>query len=117
MGCHKAIAEKIREKEAHYLLAVKNNQPRLYSAIHELLHSKKAKSYQRPAIDFYSSEKEQHGRHEIRRCWVYNTAAKLPIATEWMDLAAVIRIETERTLQGKKTREQRYYISKYLMDT
>ncbi|MGI0118255.1 ISAs1 family transposase [Zooshikella sp. RANM57] len=111
MGCHKAIAEKIREKEAHYVLAVKNNQPRLYSAIHELLHSKKAKSYQRPAIDFYSSEKEQHGRHEIRRCWVYNAAAKLPIAAEWLDLAAVIRIETERTLQGKKTREQRYYIS------
>ena len=26
MGCQKAIAEKIREKNAHYLLAVKGNQ-------------------------------------------------------------------------------------------
>ncbi|MCX4025040.1 ISAs1 family transposase [Spartinivicinus marinus] len=111
MGCHKAIAKKIREKGAHYLLAVKNNQRRLYSAIQEQLYSKKAKVYQRPAIDFHSSEKEQHGRHEIRRCWVYHSVAKLPIATEWIDLAAVIRVETERTLQGKKSKEQRYYIS------
>lgn len=66
--------------------------------------NKKAKVYQRPSIDSHSSEKEQHGRKKIRRCWVYNTAAKLPIATEWIDLVTVVRVETERTLQEKNTR-------------
>ncbi len=33
MGCQRAIAEKIRDKNAHYLLAVKGNQPHLHDDI------------------------------------------------------------------------------------
>jgi predicted transposase YbfD/YdcC len=35
MGCQRTTAEKIRDKKAHYLLAVKENQPALYQDIGE----------------------------------------------------------------------------------
>jgi hypothetical protein len=35
MDCRRAIAEKIRDKKSHYLLAVKENRPTLYQDIGE----------------------------------------------------------------------------------
>jgi hypothetical protein len=39
MDCRRAIAEKIRDKKSHYLLAVKENRPTLYQDIGEYFES------------------------------------------------------------------------------
>ncbi len=36
MGCQKDIATKVIDKKAHYLLALKDNQPKLYEAVQAL---------------------------------------------------------------------------------
>ena len=64
MGTQKAIAEKIIEKEAHYILAVKDNQ----KALHEEVQA--ACKHYNPIADVSETDKG-HGRIETRRCQVF----------------------------------------------
>src|SRR5829696_6318435 len=66
MGCQKAIAKKIREKKADYVLALKENQGQLYADVELYLNDSKqlAKIQQCEIAD------KGHGRLEIRRCYV-----------------------------------------------
>ena len=71
MGCQKEIAQKIRAKDAHYLLAVKENQKELYKNIVQSLKMKSAN-------DSHSWHDTGHGRIEKRTC---ATTASL----DWME--------------------------------
>ena len=60
MGCQKAIVTKIIDKEADYILAVKENQKELYE---DILDSFRV----RPVIDDYEELDFGHGRIETRK--------------------------------------------------
>lgn len=110
MGCQKEIAKTIVNKEANYLLAVKDNQPTLKNAIEDTLAHRLAKSYESPLIDFYESEEKNRNREEIRRCWVTQSLRKLTMSSDWAGLTSVAMLESERTVDGKTSIERRYYI-------
>lgn len=60
MGCQREIAGRIIEKKAHYVLAVKENQPGLLADIKD--------SFQMPAADAVAEEVDcGHGRVERRK--------------------------------------------------
>ena len=107
MGCQKDIAEKIRSKEAHYILQVKDNQKNLKEQMEDIFNSKTKRK-----ID----EKSNcgHGRIEHRRCEaIIMNSTILDGAENWKDLQTLVRIKSERTIKktSEKSVEYRYYIS------
>lgn len=50
-----------------------------------------------------------HGK--IRKCWVSTDIEWLDQKEKWKDIKSLIRIESERVIQGKSSIEVRYYIS------
>jgi predicted transposase YbfD/YdcC len=110
MGCQKEIASQIVERQADYLIAVKDNQPTLRGDL-ENIFAQLRRDPQHPALDFHQTRDTGHGRVETRRCWTTDVAEAVTQAKEWSKLATLVMIESERTADGKTTIEQRYSIS------
>ncbi|VEA08847.1 Transposase [Salmonella enterica subsp. enterica serovar Sanjuan] len=62
-GCQKDIAEKIKDKKADYLLAVKGNQGKLHNAFKENFPIKLFSNYEGGS---FSTQEISHGRQETR---------------------------------------------------
>ena len=107
MGCQKDIAEKIRSKDAHYILQVKDNQKNLKEQMEDIFDSKTSrKTDQKQGIG--------HGRIELRKCEAIPiTSIVLDGAQDWQDMQTLVRIRSERTIKktGEKSAEYRYYIT------
>jgi predicted transposase YbfD/YdcC len=109
MGCQKQIISDIIGKEADYLIAVKENQPKLYSEIIDLFEHSDKNGYKNIKFDFSEKKGHEHGRKEERRCWViYNP--KLSMSKDWKGLKSIVMIESTRIIKGKESLEYRYYI-------
>jgi predicted transposase YbfD/YdcC len=110
MGCQKEIATKIVESKADYMLAVKDNQPTLASTITGIFDE----ALREPvfAATHHQTENKGHGRVEVRRCWTMSIDAECgePF-DQWTALKGIVRVETQRTLGGKTSLEQRHYIT------
>ena len=111
MGCQKNIAEKIIEKEAHYVLAVKENQARLLDDIKEAFEEEKES-----AISTDVQTNMGHGRIEKRSCRVIRDMDWICKSQDWKGLRSIVEITAERTDKktGKHQKERRYYISDLL---
>jgi predicted transposase YbfD/YdcC len=70
MGCQKAIAAKIIEREADYLLMVKNNQPTLAAAVEDFFEAAERDGFDGVAHTQAEWVDGGHGRIETRRCVV-----------------------------------------------
>lgn len=106
MGCQKSIAEKIVEKKADYILAVKENQQLLLDDIKD--------SFRMLTADTVAEEIDcGHGRVERRRCAVLGDLTLLDKPGDWKGLRSLVRIEAQRfhKATGKTEQETRYYIS------
>lgn len=110
MGCQKEIAQKIVESEADYMLAVKDNQPKLAAAVEAVF--KTALEDPAFAASCHQTENKGHGRIEVRKCWTLNIDAECGSPfDQWTGLAGIVRVESERTIAGKTSREHRHYIT------
>ena len=114
MGCQKAIVQKIREKKADYVIAVKDNQANLHQDIQDWFAYADQQGFQESGYDYHKTINKGHGRIEIRECWVVAD----PIAFEyirhyegWTDLHSIVRVKRERRVQEKTQSETAYYIS------
>jgi predicted transposase YbfD/YdcC len=106
MGCQTAIAEKIVDKKADYILAVKENQPLLLDDVQD--------SFRMLAADAVAEEIDcGHGRVERRTCAVLGDLSLLDKPANWRGLRSLVRIQAERfhKASGKTERQTRYYIS------
>ncbi len=106
MGTQKAIATKIVEQQADYVLALKDNQPTLLEEVqHAFKHMPMA----------YSGEEVDagHGRIEQRHCEVVTDLRFVDEAANWPNLNSIIRLASNRTdkASGKQTTQVRYFIS------
>lgn len=109
MGCQKDIAEKIDKGGGDYVLAVKDNQPKLHAAIAEYF----TQTYEDASLPFrqYRTRSKSRGRQEER---VYRIAP-LPesmrvFAKDWKGLRSIGQAITLTTHGGKQTSEVRYFI-------
>lgn len=116
MGCQKAIAAKIRERGADYLLALKENHPTLYQAVIRYFDPDNDRSYESGQITSAETTERNHGRDETRRCWVTKDLGWLPQRDEWPDLRSLVLIEAEREVEGTTSLEHRYYLSSADLD-
>lgn len=112
IGCQTKIAEEIIEKQADYVLAVKENQGTLYETLHLLFDN--PTEMKRVSCDHHKTVDKDHGRIEIRECWATSDAEYLGyIATlgEWKGLRAIAMVQGERRIGEERSVERRYFIS------
>jgi predicted transposase YbfD/YdcC len=111
MGCQKEIAATIRKRHCHYLLAVKENQPNLFSDIQDSFLRAHEKDFDGIVHDRYETKTSKgHGREEKRYCEVIYDLSGIRNKEVWADLRAIGMCITERTVNGETTGEVRYFI-------
>ncbi|WP_332630914.1 ISAs1 family transposase [Citrobacter sp. ESBL3] len=113
MGCQKDIAEKIRDREGDYLLAVKGNQGKLYRAIEESFPLKRIND---PELESFVTEEKNHGRKETRLHVVSDIPDELIDHTfAWKDLRKIgVAVSFRSEINGDMKEPEmqvRYYIS------
>jgi len=106
MGCQTEIAEKIIEKEADYVLAVKGNQGSLEQSIKDTLLLSKP-------VDVDETDDVGHGRVEKRICKVYTDLSHIENTERWKKLKCIVVIQSTRHTKSTKQEqtETRFYIS------
>ena len=106
MGCQTKIAQKIIQKEANYLLAVKGNQGSLHQAIKQAFYDDSQNEHSAA----YSYLEQQRGRTEYRKYEVLQ-ADPLQLTEKWLKLTTIGRAIYYRVENGKELIDTRYYIS------
>ena len=112
LGCQTEIAQKILERGGDYLLAVKDNQPHLADAVEEFFAEGDAQGFGRLPVSRHETVEKGHGRIETRRAaWITDLSwLDKAIRQRWPKLAGIGRIERERCIAGKVSRERAFYI-------
>ena len=112
MGCQRAIASKILERGADYLVTLKANQGKKHSAVQELCATTcfSRSPVHRPVHDEFD---DGHGRLVRRRVFVCPDAVALEPLRDWPGLKSVLAVETIRSVNasGKTEAEIRYFLS------
>jgi len=117
MGCQTKIAQAILDKEADYLLAIKENWPSLHGEIERYF-----KDALDGDLDRFETTDGDHGRIEIRRHAISHDVAwlssdrRFPGEPRFPGLAAIAMVEAEVERHGKTSREQRYFLSSAPLD-
>jgi len=118
LGCQREIAQKIvGDKQADYVLAVKENQPTLHQKVKGLLDAAMLDGFAGMSHDFFGQTDDGHGRVEGRKVWVTDEVRWLgeELMGLWPGLASIAVVESVRQdlgdTGGKVTRERRYFIS------
>jgi predicted transposase YbfD/YdcC len=113
LSCQTAIAKKIREKGADYLLAVKDNQPTLHENIKDFFEGMENEEIRDLPEDVWQSELEKgHGRIEKREVRTVTAIDWLGNKEMWKDLKTIVQYRTYRTeTAGKTVKTDQYYIS------
>lgn len=110
--CQRETVEAILEKEADYVLPVKENQPRLLEALQGLFDDPAEMQWVR--CDYHKTEGQGHGRTEVRECWSTSDPDYLHyIGTlaEWQGLQSISLVRSERQIGDQTTVTRRYFIS------
>jgi len=114
MGCQTNIAETIVNKEAEYVLALKDNQGNLYEDVKLLFDDLEQSNYKAYRFDYDKTVDKGHGRLEIRECWTIsdvNILQQLRGFGNWKNLQTVSRIRSQRIIGEEKSCEDRYHIA------
>lgn len=104
LHCHRRMTKTIRERGGDYVIAIKGNQSKLAKEANAALDKAAASKRTR----FHQTEDDTHGRHDQRRAFVV-PFAQAPGKNALVDLVAVGRVESWRTVNGKTTHKVRCY--------
>lgn len=119
MGCQREIAAQIVQQKAHYILAVKDNQPTLHKKVKGLLDEAILDGFKGMRHACHEQTDDGHGRIETRRVWVTSEVKWLgkDLLELWPGLASIAAVECTRQdlgdISGKVTTERRYFISSH----
>lgn len=116
MGTQTAIAEVIQKRGADYVLAVKDNQPKLSQSIQDFWRSFRTHPAAHTPHGFAQTVDKDHGRLETRRCYVFDQLECLDQPRQWKGLRCFAVLESERSIGDQTTRQQRFYLSSLAPD-
>ena len=111
MGCQREIAQKIIDKKADYVLALKGNQGTLRDDVELFVAEQKATRFKDSVTSHDQTVDGDHGRIETRTTTVIHDVDWLKQRHDWPGLNAVVMVESEREIGDKIERETRFYIS------
>src|SRR5262249_40190971 len=109
MGAQKAIAARIIESGADYVLALKGNQETLHQAVIDYI-DKQLETDLAAAQEHVTTEKG-HGREEVRTYLQLPAPEGLPGALQWNGLKSIGVVTSCCLRDGQESVEVRYYIS------
>jgi len=115
MGCQRDIAQKVLDKKADYVLALKGNQGSLREDVELFATEQNARSFTDTNISQDTTVDGDHGRIETRTTTVIHDVKWLQERHEWPGLKAVVMVESSREISGKIERETRFYITSLIM--
>jgi predicted transposase YbfD/YdcC len=112
MGCQKDIVEQIVASDGDFVIAVKDNQPKLKAAIESFFHEHIARDLQDLQYRVYETCDDAHGRIEERTYYLTRTPSDFAPAEEWPLVKAIgYAMRWTKHADGRETSEVRYYIS------
>ena len=94
MGCQKEISQGILDGGADYLLAVKENQGRLYQDVRNLFDGAEELGWDDVPHDYATTLNKGRGRIELRECWAISDPACLGYLNtrgDWPGLRSVVK--------------------------
>ena len=116
MGCQKEIAKTIVEGGGDFVIAVKDNQPKLREAIEAHFAKHLENDFADLRYRRQETKDEAHGRIDERSYYLSRVPADFPVKKDWPWVKAIgysLRVTTRA--DGSETGEIRYYIlSRYL---
>ena len=115
MGCQRAIAQKIVDKKADYILALKGNQGTLREDVDLFVAEQKARDFKDTTVSRAETIDGDHGRIETRTITVIHDTDWLQERHAWPGLKSVIMVESTRELSDKTEREIRFYITSLVL--
>jgi predicted transposase YbfD/YdcC len=115
MGCQRDIAQKIVDKKADYVLALKGNQGSLREDVALFVAEQKATGFKDTKISRDKTIDGDHGRIETRTTTVIHDVAWLQERHDWSSLKAVVIVESSREIGDKIERETRFYITSLVL--
>jgi len=111
MGCQRNIAQKIVDKKADYVLALKGNQGTLRDDVEVFANEQKARGFADTTISVDQTVDGDHGRIETRRVTVVHDVAWLQARHQWPGLKGLVIVDATREIGPKTERETRYYVT------
>ena len=114
IGCQTEIAATIIDKQGDYVLALKDNQGRLFEDVQLLFADLEKSQYKAYAFDYAKTLDKNHGRLEIRECWTISDPEVLRHLRgfeNWKHLYTVSRIRAQRQVGAEKSCEDRYHLA------
>ena len=115
MGCQRTIAQKVIDKKADYVLALKGNQGTLRNDVELFATEQKARGFTDTEVSQHTTVDGDHGRIETRTTTVIHDVKWLQERHDWPGLNGVVIVESSREISGKTEQETRYYITSLVM--
>ncbi len=110
MGTQTEIAKKITDKEADYILALKENQKTLYRDVALYFDEYRKDPTGLPAACHATSYSQGHGRYERRTCYICEDIGWLEGRENWSNLHGIGAIFCEIEENKKKSKQAHYFI-------
>jgi predicted transposase YbfD/YdcC len=116
MGCQKEIARDIVAGGGDFVIAVKNNRPKLYEAIEAHFAKHLEKDLEDLRYRCHETRDTGHGRIDERSYLLSRIPADFAVKKEWPWVKAIgFSVRVSQHADGSETDEVRYYIlSRYL---
>lgn len=116
MGCQKEIAQDIVEGGGDFVIAVKDNQPKLKEAITNYFEDHLDRDLEDLKYRSHETSDKGHGRKDERSYFLTKVPADFALKKEWPSIKAIgYSLRVTEHADGRETNEVRYYIlSRYL---
>jgi predicted transposase YbfD/YdcC len=110
MGCQKEIARAIVDKQANYVLQVKDNQPILHQALSDAFIRFAEDDYTEPSLRRLRTKDRGHGREETREYFIADVPADLPGLDDWANLNSIGMVLRTRKEGDHVSEEAAFFI-------
>jgi len=116
MGCQKEIAKKIRSGGGDYVLAVKDNQPKLHQAIEKFFTEALEDDFEQVSHHRHQTHETGHGRVDERSYYLAKLPDDFAFKKQWTGIKAIgMAIRKTKKSDGTTSEDARYFIaSRYL---
>jgi predicted transposase YbfD/YdcC len=116
MGCQKEIARKIVKQKGDYVLAVKDNQPKLFAALKTFFSEQLEDDFQHAACRRHETHETGHGRTDERYYYLAKLPGDFALKKQWPSVKAIgIAVRVTENSDGTTSDDVRYFIaSRYL---
>lgn len=111
MGCQTEIARKIVERGGQYVLALKDNQPKLHEAVAAEFTAALAADVRPKELRRHVVAETNRGRQERRECYVLPAPQTLPAVAGWANLATIVMVLRVTQTSDRETGQISYYLS------